>query len=1431
MPARAHLAVSTVLTAIILASAPASSVSSDRIRFTALTKASPSGLPSDVVRDIVQDVGSYVWIATDQGVARFDGWETLHFQHDPADPESISSNHVTAVAAPASRWGEIWLGTSLDGLVRIDGRTNKSTRFRSGATGTENLLSDSITSLAFSEDRFLWIGTEKGLCVYSVDTQTFAPARGFPEDVPVSFVEVLGKVDVWAATADGALYHWNVETSEFEQAWKTSVPVSSVALDPSGRLWVGTLGSGLHSRSGNGKFERVDAFEPDDATAVLCDSTGGIWVGTNEGLATYDRESRSFHFFRSNPRHGDTIAGDRISTIYEDRSQKTLWIGTASGGTSRFHLDSEWFTHVRPNSSSGDGLPDPVVRSIATGPDGTLWLATDEGLANWNPEKERFLPRPTLPGTDDSGFSSLAFEEDGTAWIGMRGNGLLRRSPEGQTTHFRHDPNDLSSLPHDNVTSLLRTFSGRLYVGTAGGGLCLFEPGGKRDSFRPLRHEQGDRPLFVETLAEDSDGNMWIASRTGVYLYFPGPGRLTPLQEAHPSTAPLTSARIVSILPDSSGIVWLGTSDSGLDRLNLATGQITNFNSAVHGLPDDEIRSLAKDGSGLLWVATRSGISRLDAMQSQFRVFDHEDGLQRDGFLPNSFARSEKGVLYFGGMDGFNAIDPTDLPSRLQMPLPILTGFEMFGEPVIPTPGGILEKEIAATEEIRIAYDARNRFAIRFGNLDFRAPGKGHFRHMLKGLEEKWQIAGDERKASYSALAPGRYTFLVQNSIDGREWSNTSAKVNIWITPPWYNSWWFRGLSFFLAVVFIYAGTRYAIHRRVRTMALREQRLTAQRDKAEAELARQLQNRMLVERTTAQLRSDLREDQLLSEPLSGIVKQFGATHCLIHRLSENSDQESGIKELKQIGYFGPRLSAVDGVSPRLLIQHPLVQKILDSESVVVVDDPNALPSSVRGAFESGSKISLIAVKTYFLDQANGLVTLLRTDCDNEWTTSDTKLLEALSGQFGIAIAQLDTAETEERYRRHLEEAKHDAEVANRAKSDFLAKMTHELRTPLNAIIGFSEILGADPSLKQKQRETLDIINNSGEHLLDVINEILDLSKIEAGKIEKNDEVFSLVPLLKSVYEMLALKANSKRIGFHFTAHSALPGEIETDRSKLRQILINLIGNAIKFTSQGAVSLGVKVTALGEPEERDHRLRRRIRVEFEVKDTGKGISEEEIPKLFERYTQTESGRRSTEGTGLGLPIAKSFVELLGGDVEVASELGQGTVFRFHIECEELAPARASTGEVSSVLDEDAARRIIGFDAPDAGEIRILVAEDQPTNRMLLRKILGKAGFVIEEVENGADAVAKWREWRPHLIFMDEDMPVMKGSEAAREITGIVGPEEKPVIVSLTAYALEQARIGALEAGCTDFVAKPFRSHELFSVISKHLGVTYRFKEVA
>jgi signal transduction histidine kinase/ligand-binding sensor domain-containing protein/CheY-like chemotaxis protein len=1416
---------------------PAQEGETSRIRFTTLSKSTPGGLRTDLVRDFTQDLGGYVWLATDQGLSRFDGFRTIHYSHDPNRSDGLSSNQLTSLATLRRSKGALWIGTSSSGLMKFNQETGETTRFERGSMKGAKLLSDHITDLDISDEKFLWIGTDSGLNVLNLATEAIVAAEGPLGKANISSVTTLGNSDVWVGTAAGELHKWNQKSKSFEKFWKTSVPITSLALDSKNSIWIGTGGMGLYRYSPDQAGEPKKAPLPgkNTVTSLFVDSKSDLWVGTMSGLGLYDRGNDTFVFFNHTPRNGDSLCDDQITAIFEDRSNM-LWIATQGGGTSRFNLDRQWFSHIRHHPERSGGLPHSFVRTFANTPDGKIMIGTGKGVARWDSANDYFVPAPqgAPQPENDLSINFLLQDSQGNLWIGTRGSGLILHPKEGAPRILRNDPDKPTTIGHDNVSAIHESRGGVIHVGTQGAGLYRYDP--STDSFLKVKSEGGSGTDYILSMAEDPSGNLWVSTQSGPYLLSGGIDSLRSLRSVYPHAESLTSERIATILPDTNGIVWIGTIDAGLDRFNTATGEVANFNTLIHALPDDNVTSLIKDRNNLLWVATRSGVARLNAMQNEFRVFGEDDGLQSTGFIIGAAARDDQGRLYFGGQDGFNLIDPEKLPAMPHAPSPFLTSLELFGEPVVPREGGVLEKELAATDEIFIPFDERLIFTLRFANLDYRFPNRGHFRYMLTNYDQDWVDADSERKATYAGLGPGSYEFMVKSTLNTNDWPDVAAKVRIIITPPWWQTGKVRTLAVAAIALLLFGTSRYWIHSRVEQLRRREEMLVAQRDRAEATLARQLQNRMLLDRSYRNLRNETPDDQILSGALQGIVNDFGATHCLVFRIFNPTNEDGTVDErysLKRIGYWNA-LDAPEAKKsapiPTLNLEDRLARQILTAKTVLSVTNPSAIPDSIRSAFPEKAPIALIAATTSFLDSANGIILLLRVGKDGAWSDDDVKLLDALTGQFGIAIAQIKTAEIESTYRDHLEEARHLAEVANRAKSDFLAKMTHELRTPLNAIIGFSGILSEDKTLTPKQRETLDIVTNSGEHLLDVINEILDLSKIEAGKMEKNEETFEFVPLIKSVYEMLSMKASEKRIAFNFSATTTLPGEVVTDRSKLRQILINLLGNAIKFTAQGGVGVSISTQAAGEPEVVEGRLRRRIRVFFEIRDTGRGIREEEIGKLFERYSQTESGRRSSEGTGLGLPIARSFVQLMGGDIEVTSVFGKGTTFRFSIECEELAPAEASAESISVSLDEKTAQRINGFTAPQ-GEVRILIAEDQPTNRLLLKRILGKAGFTLAEAGDGQAAIEKWSEWKPHLILMDQDMPIKKGNEATAEIQAMATEGDRPVIVALTAYALEQAREAAIEAGCSDFVAKPFRSHELFTVISKHLGVEYTFNDAA
>ena len=408
--------------------------------------------------------------------------------------------------------------------------------------------------------------------------------------------------------------------------------------------------------------------------------------------------------------------------------------------------------------------------------------------------------------------------------------------------------------------------------------------------------------------------------------------------------------------------------------------------------------------------------------------------------------------------------------------------------------------------------------------------------------------------------------------------------------------------------------------------------------------------------------------------------------------------------------------------------------------------------------------------------------------------------------------KLEDLVTERTY--ELEIAKEHAETANRAKSIFLANMSHELRTPLNAVHGFSELIARDPDTTPNQNEKLNVIKRSSQHLLSLINSVLDMSKIEAGRTELETEQADLLVQLTDIGNMIKLRAENKNITFNLQLQSSLPQYVILDVSKLRQVLINLLSNAVAYTEAGSVTLRVDAEDLVDGGWKLH---------FEVEDTGVGIPAEDIETIYEPFAQVGLLSAKHQGTGLGLAISRQFIQLMGGDITVESTAGKGSVFRFEI------PAEMADASEVTQPPEGMRQRVVRL-AADEPEWRILVVEDEADNRLLLSRLLESVGFRVREAVNGEEAIQQFQDWHPQLIWMDMRMPVMDGYEATRRIRQLADGKQVKIL-ALTASAFKEQEKNILAVGCDAVLHKPYKEPAIFTAMAKHLGLHFSYEEAS
>lgn len=1422
-------AILIVLLALDFAAAAPAKAPGDRIRFKNLSEM--DGLPRGAVHTILQDHSAKIWIATDSGIASYDGFRVKEFLND----DRIATD-FRSFAVGLDGW--FWIGTGGNGLLHYQPDTGSQIWYRRSSEARLRLTSNGVGVLHLDVNGVLWAGTDEGLNRLDRATMQFEQVRfpGVNDSPPISAIHAVlvpnlaagprpsatGRdAPLWVGTADGGVFR-NTASGAWDLVANLGTGVSALAHrvvpradgDIGSEIWVATLGGGIFVLDPEGRqLGRLDlgsGLPSADVRSLKIDREGIAWVGTAAGMSRFDPNGKTWTHHRHQPQIRSSLAAGPIDAIFEDRVSGVLWSGSGESGVSLHSLDRRWFPQFLRDPENPHSLGGNAVFGMAQTDDGFIWIATDAGLDRFDQRTGDFdhlAHDPTDPESlPPGGVHAILADRNDQLWLGMRaGGGLVKfdhRAETGRFKVFRHHPDEPASLPGDSITTLAEDRTGQIWVGVLGQGLARMDDEGGRFTRFPGAANQNLGA--VNDLYQDQMGTYWIGTVGG------GLWRFDPVTGEYHQFGRKAPENVVSLIGGSDGSIWVGSVGGGLTRIDPVSSKIKSYTKFNAALSHWTIFEILEDGAGNIWASTGAGLSRFDPASEQFHHYSEQDGLQAGAFNPKAALKTHDGQLLFGGMNGFNLIDPRKAPKETSVPLPILSGLDLMGEPVSVSAGGILTKPLNIAGSIRLPFEPNLRFGIRFGALDYGSDAGVQFRYRLEGAEDEWVQAGAGRSAGYFGLKPRRYVFRVEASPDGSTWRSLPSPLEVVIVPPWYRSdWAVAGFTLFGAVSIGLIGFQIVTRQEKRRREER-QRLESERNRAEAALSRQIQQSMLVGSAASEFHRNLDANQVFNNTVVRLAEHFRVSRCLIAAYDPLDGWAFG--PLAEYSEPGDRV-------PTDLSQQLLARVVASAQPIAVAVDGG--PSGAE---------STVAARTSHGDQPNGMIFLQQVGGDRPrtWKEEEIAMLEAVATQLGLAIAQFVLSQKEARQRQELNEARQSAEAANVAKSKFLAEMTHEVRTPLNAIIGFSELIGREANLDPHVREHLEIISHSGEHLLGVVNDVLEIAKIEEGKAELVPETFDLAQTLRSVIGMLSIRASQKSIDLKFAETTALPSHVIGDKGKIRQILINIIGNAIKFTETGGVLLQAGVRPATTPPVVANPACRPLILDLDIIDTGTGIGPDEVDTLFDRFVQTQTGKASGQGSGLGLAIVKSFTELMGGRVGVESAIGAGT--RFTLEIPLLESMNISAGQFreprAGFSVEPARGEVIGLE-PGHPEIRIMVVEDQPVNRILMRKILEPAGFTVFEAEDGKVAVDSWQEVRPDLIFMDEDMPVMRGTEATRNIIG-VGNGSSPVIVSLSAFAMSDQKALALEAGCRDVLSKPFQRKDLIDMIAKHLPVRYQYK---
>ncbi len=847
------------------------------------------GLSQSSVYAILQDEIGFLWLGTEDGLNRYDGYRFEVLRNRPNDADSLSHSNVRALHEDRS--GHLWIGTRNGGLNRYDRQTGTFTRYPHDPAVPGSLAHNLVRAIHQDRAGTLWIGTGGGgLDRFEVDapesapgTATFTHFRHDPDD-PASlshdFVQAVHEDRtgrLWVGTRAGldrldretlAFSHHRLEPEEGDAALYNNV--SAIVESREGHFWLGTRGGLVRFDPEASPAFRFFRHHPDRPNSprldrvrdVLEDSGGRLWLTAfGGGLLLFDPATASFSRYRHDANDPDSLSGDRATVLYEDRSG-TFWIGTSAAGLNKLRRSGKAFAHVRRDPAAPSGLSDDMIFALHESLGGILWIGTWNGglnrLDRATGAVEHYRAKPEDPARLASDDVRAVLETtSGDLWVGTEGGGLHRLdAATGTFRRYRHDPEDERTLRDADAWVLYEDRDRALWVGTYGGGLSRYLP--DTDDFTHYRHHPDDPSSLshdvVRAVCQDAAGSLWVGTGGGLNRLDPGSGGFTRFRQDEQDSTSLSSNAVLTILEGRDGSLWVGTGGGGLNRLvpgpegGSGAASFRLF-TTDDGLASNMIYAILEDEEGRLWMSTNRGLSRFDPAAETFRNFDVTDGLQSNEFNTGAAFKSHGGEMFFGGIHGVNAFFPDRIEDNPYVPPVVLTSIKKFNQEVS------LASDLATLPGLTLRHD-ESVVSFEFAALSYTVPEKNRYAYRLAGFREPWTDLGTKRDVTFTNLDPGAYTLQVMGSNNDGVWNEEGLRLKLTVEPPFWRTWWFKASAALAAAGLLWGGYL------VRTRSIRRHNLALQAEIAERRRAEEERERLIAELETNNLELEARNAEM-----------------------------------------------------------------------------------------------------------------------------------------------------------------------------------------------------------------------------------------------------------------------------------------------------------------------------------------------------------------------------------------------------------------------------------------------------------------------------------------------------------------------------------------------------------------------------------------